>query len=91
MTSKERKRAWQERQKKDPDDDLSERLAVDDALGEMIDRINERLQASDPESNLKFVLGYRAGLQCALAEVDGYRASVRLEREAPTARVRFVA
>jgi hypothetical protein len=73
-------------------DDYEERLAVYDAFGAFIDRLKERLEASDRSSELKYAIGWITGLQCALAEAESYRSEVRPEADrAPATRLKFQA
>jgi hypothetical protein len=73
-------------------DDYEERLAVYDAFGAYMDRLKERLEASDRSSELKYAIGWITGLQCALSEAEGYRAEIRLDREhVPVKRLKFTA
>jgi hypothetical protein len=73
-------------------DDYEERLAVYDAFGAFMDRLKERLEASDRKSERKSVIGWIAGLQCAIADADGYRSEVNLKAErVPTTRLKFQA
>jgi hypothetical protein len=73
-------------------DDYEERLAVYDAFGTYMDRLRDRIEASDRSSELKYAIGWITGLQCALAEAESYRSEVRLEAErSPATRLKFQA
>lgn len=91
LTSTERSRKHRARAAPMKADDYEERQAVYEALGEFREWLIDRLKAIDHSSDLKFVLGCRVGIEGDIDALDRYRASVRLEREEPVARVKFVA
>jgi hypothetical protein len=72
-------------------DDYEERLAVYEACGTILELLEEEMRKIDPTSRLSFVAYHRSGLERAIEAVERYRASVRMEREEPGTRVKFVA
>jgi hypothetical protein len=72
-------------------DDYEERLAVYEACVTILELLEEEMRKIDPTSRLSFVAYHRSGLERAIEVVERYRASVRMEREDPGTRVKFVA
>lgn len=72
-------------------DDYEERLAVYEACSAILELLVEEMRKIDPTSKRSFVAYHRTGFERAIEVVERYRVSVRLEREEPIARVKFVA